>query len=65
MKPRNLGNRYNPSPGKQERFWRRKAGEPDETTQTPVGASLEALEAKLAAIDAEHAAKWPVALHLF
>lgn len=57
--------RIQPPPGKSERFWARKAGEPDELTGPVVGESLWALEAKLAAIDAEHAAKWPRALHCF
>ena len=57
--------RHKPPPGKAERFWNRKAGEQDpadDLARPVVGASLAALEAKLAAIDAEHAKEWPYAL---
>ena len=59
-KPRS---RIAPPPRKSERFWNRKAGEHDELTGPVVGGSLLALEAKLEAIDAEHARQWPRALH--
>lgn len=55
--------RIAPPPGKSERFWNRKAGEPDDLTGPVAGGSLLALEAKLEAIDAEHAREWPRALH--
>ena len=51
--------RIQPPPGKSEAFWNRKAGELDELTGPVVGASLVALEARLDAIDAEHARRWP------
>lgn len=57
-KPRN---RHLPPPGKSERFWARKAGEED-ATKPVTGGSLAALDARLAAIEAELAAKWPNAL---
>ena len=52
-----------PPPRKSARFWARKAGVRDELTGPVVGGSLPALEARLAAIDAEHARQWPRALY--
>lgn len=53
--------RIQPPPGKSERHWERVAGE-----EGPICTcdSLGPLEAKLAAIDAEHARQWPNALVL-
>ena len=56
-KPRN---RCLPPPGKAEAKWLRKSGADDGGPVT--GGSLAALEARLVAIEAELAAKWPNAL---
>ena len=55
-KPRN---RNLPPPGKAERKWSRKAGEPEWQDGPLAGGSLLALDAKLAAIDMETALAWP------
>ena len=57
--------RRQPLPGKAEEFWAYKSGDAEALWNRRVTRdSLAALEEELAQIDAEHAKRWPRALHL-